>query len=187
MVIVFGGSFNPPTIAHLNIVKKLLKTFKGSTVLILPVGDDYKKPELVHFSIRYEMLTLLFKDLENVYISSLESTAHYQGTLYSLNRLSEQYNDLYFVIGSDHLEGLKQWIKYEELLKTYPFIVMNRKTGLSKEEAEKMFEKQPHCFTYVDFESEISSSTVRNVLDKREEYLTKEVHDYIIKNHLYQE
>ena len=51
MMIVFGGAFNPPTIAHLNIIKKLLSTYKGSHVLLLPVGNDYSKSEFFDYLI----------------------------------------------------------------------------------------------------------------------------------------
>jgi len=44
MVLVFGGSFNPPTKAHLEIVEKLLERYEHARVLLLPVGDDYQKP-----------------------------------------------------------------------------------------------------------------------------------------------
>ena len=185
MVIVFGGSFNPPTRAHQEIVKKLLNTFLDSTILLLPVGNDYKKPELIDFKHRYEMLKLLTKDLDQVIVSDLESKKAYNGTLESLNELSKTYQDIHFVIGSDNLKQFDTWINYKTLLKSYPFIVMMRKTGLTKEEAEQLFKDIDHNFTYVSFSMNIESSNIRKSLRNYHKDLTKDVYEYIQKNHLY--
>lgn len=187
MNIVFGGSFNPPTIAHLEMIKKLLSTFKGSNVLLLPVGDDYKKPELELFHHRYEMLKHLVKGLEHVIVLDIEAINHYQGTLESLRRLEKTYQNLYFVIGSDHLKTLHQWINYQELLKQYPFIVMTRKNALTQEEADVMYKDIEHRFMFIDFDVDISASEVRLDIQKRKTHLTQDINQYILENHLYEE
>jgi len=187
MMIVFGGAFNPPTIAHLNIVKKLLSTFEGSQVLLLPVGNDYSKPKLIDIKHRISMLELMVSKIEKASVSKIEANQKYQGTFASLNELSEIDSDIYFVIGLDNLLGVRRWIKYQELLKTYPFIVMDRKGSVTKEEAQKAFADLEHHFTFVDFNEEISSTLVRENKEDREKLLTKEIIDYISKNHLYEE
>ncbi len=187
MHLVFGGSFNPPTIAHLNIVKKLLSTYKGARVLLLPVGDDYKKPELAPFYHRYLMLELLIKKIDHASVLDIESRREYKGTLASLKEINKMYNDLYFVIGSDQLKDFKTWINYEELLESYPFIVMTREGSISKEEFDIMFRDIKHNFTYLSFNENISSSNIRKSLKKHSGHLTPEVYQYILKNHLYEE
>lgn len=187
MYIVFGGSFNPPTLAHKKIIEKLQETFLDSKVLLLPVGNDYKKKELIDFKHRVAMLKLLTKDMNHVIISEIENNRNYQGTLYSLKELEQNYQPLYFVIGSDNLKQFKQWINYKELLKSYPFIVMKRKGGFQLEEANLLFKDDPHEFIFIDFESDISSTNIRNHLEEYHNDLTEEVFDYILKNNLYQE
>ena len=39
----FGGSFNPPTIAHYNLIKQALKEYNFDKVYFVPVNDYYKK------------------------------------------------------------------------------------------------------------------------------------------------
>jgi nicotinate-nucleotide adenylyltransferase len=187
MNIVFGGSFNPPTIAHLEMIKKLLSTFEGSNILLLPVGDDYKKPELELFHYRYQMLKLLVAGLDHVTVLDTEAINHYQGTLESLRRLEKTYQNLYFVIGSDHLKTLNQWINYRELLKLYPFIVMTRKNALTQKEADIMYQDIEHRFMFIDFDIDISASEVRVDIQKRKTHLTQDIHQYILENHLYKE
>lgn len=185
MVIVFGGSFNPPTRAHLEIIKKLLDTYRDSTVLVLPVGNDYKKSELIDFKHRFEMLKLLTKGLDRVILSDLEAHKTYNGTLGSLDELSKTYQELCFVTGADNLNQFHTWINYEKLLRSYPFLIMTRKSGLSKEEAEKLFESYEHYFTYIPFEMDVQSSDIRKNINAHQKDLTEEVLKYIQENHLY--
>jgi len=187
MLIVFGGSFNPPTIAHLKIVKKLLSTYHGSQILLLPVGNDYSKPELIDIKYRIDMLNLLIANIHDVEVSDLEANRSYQGTLASLRELQKKDADVRFVIGLDNLLKVKRWIKYKELLADFPFIVMNRNGLITQEEAQDSFKDIDHDFSFIDFDEDISSTDVRLYPEKRNELLTKEIQAYILKNHLYEE
>lgn len=187
MIMVFGGSFNPPTKAHLNIITKLLLIYPDSRILLLPVGDDYFKPELIDIKDRIQMLELLISSIDRVSICELETKRLFKGTYASLNELSKKYDNLYYVIGMDNLLGIKKWIKYEELLKTYPFIIMNRKGKYNVENINHMFEGIKHQFTFIDFDEDISSTEARDFPEKRATLLTKEVLDYINENQLYKE
>ncbi len=96
MNIVYGGSFNPPTKAHLNIIKKLLDEFEEAKVILLPVGNDYKKKELIDFKFRSDMLHLMIHPISmKVIISDLEQRRGFKGTIGALNELSKTYDDLY--------------------------------------------------------------------------------------------
>ena len=121
--IVYGGSFNPPTVAHEAIIKELKRKFNPKNLIILPTGNSYVRKDLLDFKHRYEMLKLISNDI----ILSLENEEKkYLGTVGALDILSLQYDDLYFVMGADNLIDIKTWIEYERLLKTYNFIVITR-------------------------------------------------------------
>jgi nicotinate-nucleotide adenylyltransferase len=187
MNIVYGGSFNPPTKAHLNIIKKLLDEFKNAKVILLPVGNDYKKTSLIDFKYRVDMLQLMIEPLlAKVHISDLEQKKGFKGTYHALNDLSKTYDDIHFVIGSDHLEKLKLWIEYKSLLKTYPIIVMNRNHYMTKEHAEMLFKDEDHRFIFIEFDMDISSTMIRRHIEIYKTYLTDEVYTYIKKNSLYE-
>ena len=186
MNINYGGAFNPPTIAHLNIMKKLYDTFEVSNLIVLPVGNDYQKPYLIDFKYRFDMLQLLEEKLKHpIVISDIENQKAFDGTIESLKTLSLTYNNIHYVIGSDNLESLKKWIKYKELLRSYPFIIMNRNHYLTKEKAEEMFKDVEHQFIFVDFDMDISSTDIRKNIKDNKHMLTKEVYQYILKNRLY--
>lgn len=187
MVVVFGGSFNPPTIAHLEMIKKILDEFNEAKVLLLPVGDDYKKKNLASFEDRIKMLKLLTKDLKKTIVSRLESQIPYQGTLASLKELSKTYNNIVFLIGSDQLKTLDLWIDYKELLAKFKFLIMTRKNSLSETKVRSLFSKLKYDFTFIAFDQDISSTQVRDNKETREKKLTKEVFEYIQKKNLYRE
>ncbi len=42
----FGGSFNPVTIAHINLIKKAIKEFNLDKVYFIPMNDYYKKARI---------------------------------------------------------------------------------------------------------------------------------------------
>lgn len=128
MIIVFGGAFNPPTNAHLAIYETLKKTYQPTRMLFLPVGDVYHKADLAPCHHRLAMLKLLFENEPNIDVLSLECDQEtFQGTFHSLNHLQAHYHDpLVYVIGADHLEGLKHWLNADRLIEQYRFIVLNR-------------------------------------------------------------
>ena len=55
----FGGSFNPPTYAHLNIAVDSLRKLNVDKLFFVPVGNTYKKPYLIDEKYRYEMLEIM--------------------------------------------------------------------------------------------------------------------------------
>ena len=187
MNIVYGGAFNPPTIAHLNIIRKLTDLFQDAKVIILPVGDQYQKDDLVLFHHRYEMLKKMTSSMKNVIISTLEQEHGFIGTVHSLKILSKTYAHIHFVIGSDHLNQLKTWIDYQTLLKAYPLIVINRNHYMKIEQAEQLFKDIKHQFIFIDFNMEISSTKVRNQIHKNKHLLDGKVYQYIQKHQLYKD
>lgn len=186
MIIVYGGSFNPPTKAHESIMKHLIETFKPNRFVFLPVGNNYSKPELIAFSNRVDMLKLIAEPFDCIDISEIENNDSYKGTLDALEKLKKQYNDeIYFVIGADNLLDFETWIKYEKLIKTFKFIVIDRGNLDIKSLIEQKFPKQMSQFNQVKMSLREASSLVRKDFYQYEDYLTKSVADYIKKNHLY--
>ncbi len=186
MVYVYGGSFNPPTLAHKRIVDTLLKEDPQAKVIVIPVGNDYKKSGLIDVKHRLHMLDVMFSNEPNVTISDLETKRPYQGTLKTLDELSTHYDKLCYVIGSDQLPEFETWINYKTLLEKYPFVIMMRH-DMQKEDAERYVKDFTHHFTYISFSEPMSSSDIRLKKQGYKKYLDKAVLDYIEKQHLYKE
>ena len=181
MNIVYGGSFNPPTKAHKLIIDKLFMVFHPDNIIVVPVGDAYGKASLIPYEYRLEMA----KRLDNrIFVSSLENTGKYLGTYNLLKKLSEDFSDLYYVIGSDNLINLDTWIDYKDLLRDFKFIVFNRH---NLDLMDIILEKYPEFkdnFLVIEIDYDISSTEFRKT--KNKELVPSEVYDYIVENNLYE-
>lgn len=180
--VLFGGSFNPPTIAHKEIIKYLSLNY--DEVLILPNGDSYSFAGKVldSFKHRVKMLELMTKNLNNVKILELENDKEFMGTYHTLRLL----NHPKFVLGADCLDKLHLWKHFDELMTENNFIVFNRGSS----EIVKLINNNSHLnkylnkFEIVDLEvPNVSSTIFRDTLNK--EIVSEEVYDYIMKNELY--
>ena len=183
MNIVYGGSFNPPTIAHEAIVKELKEKFNPENLIIVPTGNSYKKKDLLSFKVRKEMLKLVFDDI----ISDAEDIKEYQGTINTLDILSKKYSDIYFVMGADNLFNIKSWINYKELLQKYHFIVITRDDFNVLDFIKQNLEEYKDKFKLISLDYDVSSSKIRKDVLKNKNLLNEKVFDYIIKNNLYKE
>lgn len=184
MTIVYGGAFNPPTIAHEEIIKLLHYQFNPNRLVLVPSSDDYSKHELVNYTHRFNMLKIMCNNFSFPYeISKIEETNQFLGTINLLKHFEKEDSDLWFVVGSDHLNILNTWIDYEELLKNYSFIIITRpnyKLNLY------YLNKYQTKYKILELDINVSSTEIRNDLKKLKDKLPNGVFSYIIKNKLYQ-
>ena len=54
----FGGSFNPPTNAHINLAKEVIKVCNLDKVIFVPMGNYYPKEGLAKAEDRLKMLEI---------------------------------------------------------------------------------------------------------------------------------
>lgn len=186
MIIVYGGTFNPPTIAHQLIANKVIEDFKPEKFILLPVGEHYPwKSFYVPFKKRFEMLKLAFKD-EIFEISTLENRKTYKGTYYALKQIKKTYkNSVYFLLGADNLSYLDKWISYESLIKEFRFIVIKRK-GFNLDEIIKKYHPYEENFHIIELDLNISSSLFRTEPEKYEHFIPNDVLKYVKENKLYE-
>lgn len=188
--VVLGGSFNPPTIAHMEMMKVLNK-YNPQKIILLPNGDRYKlcyqDKKLNNFDNRCDMLKELIKDsnLQNCEISKIENDHHFIGTYYTL----EQLNNPAFVLGSDCLFDFPKWHHFEELVRNNHFVVFTRESDYLKCLTflkENIFLKDNiDHFTFINFDmADISSTKFKETLN--EKMLTDNVYKYIKTHNLYE-
>lgn len=183
MNIMFGGSFNPVTLAHEEIIKELRKKFNPTNIIIMPTGNSYTWKALDNFNDRFEMLKLALPD---TIISDYENKNTYKGTLSTLDFLSKDYPDLYFCMGADNLYEFYRWINYETILEKYNIIVFTRKGYNALDVVNEKYFKYKDKFHFLELDIDISSSKIRNDVDLYKDLLNKKVYDYIKKNSLYE-
>lgn len=131
----FGGCFNPPTIAHIELAKLAIKQANLDKLIFIPMGNCYPKVDLIDFEYRYEMLKIAIKDEEKMEISDMQ--LNQQFTTYavdSFQTIDNTYNgEKYFIMGEDNFKQIENW-KSPEKLKKYNFIVFERNENLSQKE-----------------------------------------------------
>lgn len=139
----------------------------------------------------YDIMKMLEKELcaDDSYVGfgkfkSNEITLSYGKKICGMGGTQEN-NELYFVIGLDNSQKVKKWIKGDVITKDFKFIVVPRK---GTEITDTWFMQQPHIYLQ-DYEADdISSTLVRNQLQKGiydETVLDHSVFEYIIKHNLY--
>lgn len=176
MLLVYGGAFNPITKAHYKIAKLLISKYTNN-FLFVPVGNSYGKPELISFNHRFNMVSIIAKEL-NAKVSAAEDKEDYSGTYDLLCNLKKEENDIYFVLGADNLINLDKWINYDKLIKEFKFIVLTRdniEVDLSKYDSSR--------FEVININFDISSSNYRK--NKNENIIDNKVLMYIKENNLY--
>lgn len=187
MDILYGGSFNPPTIAHVSIIQFLLTEFKNANIIILPTNNNYKEQHNIDFNHRLRMLEIITEQINNkrLIISNYELTLDkYYGTYYTLKHFMHPY----FVIGSDQLDKIDQWIKYPDVVIENKFLVFPR-SGYNINEIinnNEVLKKYQANFTILNhFEPIDISSTMFRKLGLRE-FVLEEVYQYICEKKLYE-
>ncbi|MGL5821626.1 MAG: nicotinate (nicotinamide) nucleotide adenylyltransferase [Sarcina sp.] len=198
IIAIYGGSFNPPTIAHENIVRDILNLEIFDKVVYLPVGDSYNKETLISSKYRFEMLNILTNKLKkenlNVEINRLEIDASKRlYTLESLRILKKEYKqNLAFVMGTDNIKEFHTWYNPDILLEEFYFVVIQR----SEDDVLKLIKDDELLCKYKDkfiivketSYSEVNSTYIRNNIyndEKIERHIDKKVLQYIKSNNLY--
>ncbi len=186
MRVVFGGAFNPPTKAHLEVYRFLRNELPVERFVFLPVSNRYKKKGLAEDRHRLRMLSIMTKDLPDAEVSDLEiKDESFKGTYTSLKRLSHPNETTAFVIGADHLAGLPHWKDAKKLLNEFVIIVLNRGNKdladiIGSDSFLRQHRRNIRAFPKFDFS--VSASSFRKHKDKR--LVTPGVYAYIEENGL---
>ncbi len=134
-VAILGGSFDPPTIAHIQIACEVYNNIEEiSEVFIIPCGDGRSDKSLrTPSSHRLKMLKFILEDLLTEQIPiKIDTTeidkGEYIPTYFLLKDLEKKYPDkeFVFIIGSDLIEGLYSWDESEKLVNEFKFIIIKR-------------------------------------------------------------
>lgn len=162
-----------------------MKQFNLDKVIFVPVGNYYKKKDLIEAMHRFNMLKLAIEEKMGVEKIAVESKIK----LYALDTfelIKEKYNkdDIFFIMGSDNFRKMPTWKEYEKLKTNYNIIVIEReRKKIRYENPENIIEFIPEQL------AEIDSTQIRNLIKNNDEeakkYLNEKVYQYIIENKLY--
>lgn len=187
MNIIYGGSFNPPTLAHYKIAKYILDKFPESQLYFLPTNNVYNKSGLKDFNYRIKMLEILCTKIgSRAKVSDFEGKLDkYYGTYYTLSH----FDNPYFVMGADNFKSISTWINYPNIIKDFKFIIIPR-DNIDIEDIilnDEFLSKYKSNFIILDEFKEIDLSSSNYRLTLNSNLLLNEVEEFIKENNLYKE
>lgn len=197
-VLLFGGTFNPPHIAHIEIAKEVSRKLGINEVFMLPSGNPPHKVgcDVADVKHRVEMLKLAIKDEKNFKISLIEvNRKGYTYTIDTLKELQKKYGDtrrFCYLIGADVLEKLPTWKDFRDVFLMCTFVVVAR-DEYTKEmlatEVDRLEREYKFDATIVHLDCvKISSTDIRERIkrgDSLDGMISLEVLQYIRDNNLY--
>ena len=137
-IVVMGGSFNPPTRAHLQLMEAALDAVGACQGIFVPTSHDYvakkmkrqKCPQdILSESIRVAMLQSFCKTDRRISVSRIQMLKTGGGYDYEMLEEIQADNpdaEIYFVTGSDKLYILPRWHRIDELLDKFIILVARR-------------------------------------------------------------
>lgn len=130
-VAIFGGSFNPPHVAHQLGVVWVLATQRVDRVLVLPTPNHAFGKGLAPFEHRVSMTRLALRHVaaDAVEVSTLEADLPAPTrTLHTLETLTRQHPGDRFslVVGADILPQTPQWLGWDRITALATVVVMGR-------------------------------------------------------------
>lgn len=185
-IIVMGGSFTPPTRAHIELMRAAVDAVGGAKGVFVPTAYEYVAKKMKQMgcpgdtlspSIRIEALESICKEDARLSVSRIQMECEGRGYDYEMMLNLRKENpgyEFYFLIGSDKLYILPRWHRIDEFLHDFKILVAKR----GEDDLEKIREIRPYInehwdsfafFPLPDGISEISSTAFREKLHNNDE------------------
>lgn len=153
-VAIFGGSFNPPHLAHYLIALKALEELDIDLLIVLPAYQNpLKSTSPISSELRLNWCRKIFDD-KKMLVSSYEIDNKIHYTYESIKHFNKIYEMKYLIIGSDNLKDLPKWHNFELINDTITWIVFTRNHTLVDTSLLKLYK-------VIKFDLPISSTEIR--------------------------
>ena len=196
-VALFGGSFNPPHLGHVEAARSVVSCVQPDRLLIMPtcisphkiMAFDTPGPD-----VRKTLCELAFAEIPQAEVSDLEMRREGKSyTVDTLTQLHEMYPEDHFVLimGTDMILSLETWYRPETIMELAEIAVLLR--GVDEDEQVRshiayLRERYGARITLLEAGVYPAASTdVRETLKQAggSELLAEPVYEYIIRNRLY--
>ena len=204
---VFGGTFNPIHLGHIQTVNQAAKLLTLDNVALLPANiPPHKEQPSIDLTHRLAMLEAVCKQHSRFYIEDFE--LQQECTSFTVKTLTvlkaKQPNQaLFFFIGMDSLVSFHRWFEHQEILNLCHLVVSTR-PGYSINQVEESVsastisfnafnqlaepESSGHIILMPDLHIDTASSTIRDMIQKNQKVdhlLSPDVLQYIKSHNLY--
>jgi nicotinate-nucleotide adenylyltransferase len=186
---VFGGSFDPPHVAHVFLATYARSVAGVERVLVAPTFRHAFDKPLSDFDHRLRMCELAFAPLHGVEVSPIErELGGVSRTLRLVSELTRRFprHQLRLLVGADILLQSQRWDRFDEITAIAPLLVVGRGGYHAA--------SRHHLAAATPVLPELSSSAIRGALSEpsnvaaRSEvtaWLPRDVHAYITEHALY--
>ncbi len=128
---IYGGSFNPPHIAHLILAESLYEILQLDRVVFVPsaVPPHKQNDNLLDAAQRLRLTQLAIGDNDRFEVSDIEikrgGTSYTIETIHALDKLYKNAT-IYLIVGVDNLVTFHYWKDYSSILDRCTVIAMKR-------------------------------------------------------------
>jgi nicotinate-nucleotide adenylyltransferase len=191
MIAMFGGSFDPITIGHLNVAQTVLKYNGFSKIIFVPCHQNpHKYSKTASDEHRLNMLKLAIEGNPDLEISDYELTINKESrTINTVRYLIEEDglnlnedNKLNLIIGEDSVLDFDNWLESDKIKRLCDIIVVKR---FMTDEKTKLFSQGKVMYLDNIISSNISSTKFRMDPDTYRYIVPSKVYKYIKDYGLY--
>jgi len=172
-IAIYGGSFDPPHIAHEKIANLVLENLEITKLFIVPTYlNPFKDKSFLDASTRLDLVKELFSVNEKIDILDYEvkqkekvptyKTIKYLQSIYKIDKI-------YLIIGADNLKNIHLWYNADKLKDLVEFVVISRDDYPLK-----------HSYTNmktISLNIDISSSKLREKMELK--YIPKKIQNKV--------
>ena len=138
IAVVLGGSFNPPTKAHAELLESAVEQLNADIGIFVPASENYvgrkirrhgNKDKLYSEQERLAMLNAICETREKLCVDTCEYGDDGHGHSYNtLCKVQDKYPNhrIFFLVGADKVHELPRWHSSERLFKDFEFAVISR-------------------------------------------------------------
>lgn len=192
-IIVMGGSFNPPTLAHYKLMMSAVEKAGAEKGLFVPAKHEYVqakmrrlkfKREVLSEEARLDMLTSMCRGDPRLAVDNCEYHQDTKAKTFEMMEVIQGKHpdaELWFVIGGDKLPIIPRWHRSEEFLQKFRVLVVAR-DGILPDvvmEGNPLLQKYADSFRLLQVPediAEISSTRVRELLRSGDETAVQLIH-----------
>ncbi len=183
---IFGGTFDPVHRAHLAVAREAMRACRLDRVLFIPASFPPHKQGVTSagYDDRFRMVEIACREEPGFEPSRLEAGGGSNYSIDTIERLRAERpgEELFFLIGADAFAEIRTWKRWEDVIRSVEFIVVNRPGYLFDAPG------QARVHRLESVEMPVSSSEIRRKLATGQpvDELPPGVMDYIRTRGLYQ-
>jgi nicotinate-nucleotide adenylyltransferase len=188
---IFGGTFDPPHVAHLAVAQAALEQARLARVVLVPAAAAPMRRQRGGASPEHRLEMARLAARNNPFFSVSDEEVRRGGTSYTVDTLRamaarEPEAALHLIIGGDQLAAFPRWREPREIARLARLVVYRRE-GFSAEVPEWLAER----VTFVEAPRiELSATEIRALIGRGRSarYLLPEaVRSYIVEHGLYRQ